>query len=663
MKVALIRKEYTLSWGGAESYVVHLSRYLAERGHTVHVFANTWDLPSDPRITFHQVPMLAFYSPLKNLTFAFATKRLLKKEQFDIVNGFSQAYPQDIYRMGDGLHRHLLKVKSPGALSKFLEHLNPRHRSILFIEKQIFKPKNHYYIIANSTLCMHQAIDYYGVPEKKIALIYNGVDHKRFSPTARETYRADVRRQLSIGDDQVIILYVSRNYKRKGLHVLIQGLSLVNNRPDGLKVVVVGRENPLPYQRLAVQYGVGDNLLFVGEERILEKYYGASDFLVLPTLYDPFSNVCLEALACGLPVITTRSNGAAEIINDGKNGCIIEDPRNPAELAQKLALLLTREVREEMGQHAASSARHFTTEENARRTLALYEKVFERKKILAHSHHNGIIIHDTYRPLLIQNGLADFNALMYYRHGEVIKQSHAERSTIKLMLTGKHGAVGAYLKRYQSSGFKTVIRSFVSCSLPRTALDEWNAILAFHRLGIPTMIPLAVGVQKRSGLKKESFLLTREIEGTERLDHYLLRHFLPPLTDDQRREKRRLFKALALLVQQMHHSGCNHRDLYLCHVLVKKDTSLNWHIYLADLHRVDQRRHVRLRWKVKDLAALNYSADICSVTRTDRLRFLKHYYGEQKLTAHLKAVTKKVISKTDKIRSHDLRMQRKASHH
>ena len=662
MKLALIRKEYTLSWGGAESYVVHLSRYLAERGHTVHIFANTWDVPSDPCITFHRVPMLGFYSPLKNLSFAFATKRLLKKEHFDIVNGFSQVYPQDVYRMGDGLHRHFLKVQSPKALSKFFDHLNPRHRSILFIEKQIFKPKNHYSIIANSRLCKNQALDYYSVPEKKVEVIYNGVDRKRFNPAVREAYRSDVRTQLSIGDDQIVILYVSRNYKRKGLHVLIQALSLIKDRPDGLKVVVVGRENSLPYQRLAIQYGVRDNLLFVGEERVLEKYYGTSDLLVLPTLYDPFSNVCLEALACGLPVITTRGNGAAEIINDGKNGYIIEDPRNPAELAERLTLLLTKAVREEMGKLAARSAQHFTTEENARRTLALYEKVFERKKILAHSHYDGIIIHDTYRPLLTQNGLADFNALMYYRHGEVIKQSHAERSTIKLMLKDKDGRVGAYLKRYQSPSFKTVIRSLASCSLPRTAVDEWNAILAFHRLGIPTMMPLAVGVQNPSLLKKESFLLTREIEGTERLDHYLHRNFSPPLTGDQRREKRRLLKALALLVQQMHHSGCNHRDLYLCHVLVKKDASLGWHIYLADLHRVDQRRHVRLRWKVKDLAALNYSADTCRITRTDRLRFIKYYCGEQKLTAHLKAVTKRVIRKTDKIRSHDLKMQEKASH-
>jgi len=152
MKIALIRKEYTLSWGGAEIYVVNLSRQLLEMGHEVHIFANTFDRPSIPGITFHKVPMLVFFSPLKNLTFALNTKRLLKKEDFDIVNGFSQVYHQDIYRMGDGLHLHFLRTKSPNTLLRFLTYLNPRHLSILLIEKQIFKPQNFHHIIANSVL-------------------------------------------------------------------------------------------------------------------------------------------------------------------------------------------------------------------------------------------------------------------------------------------------------------------------------------------------------------------------------------------------------------------------------------------------------------------------------------------------------------------------------
>ena len=659
MKIALIRKEYTLSWGGAESYVVHLSKQLLEMGHEVHIFANTWDVPPDKRITFHQIPMFTFYSPLKNLTFALNTKRLLKKEDFDIVSGFSQIYPQDIYRMGDGLHHHFLNTQSPSTTQKFLKYLNPRHFSILFIEKQIFKPRNYHYIIANSKMCESQATNYYQVPEDRIEVIYNGVDLERFNPKARETYRLNLREKLNIGDQETIILFVSRNHKRKGLSSLIESLSLLGKKAHTIKVVVVGRGNPKPYQRLSLKCGLSDNLVFIGEERVLEKYYGASDLLVLPSLYDPFSNVCLEALACGLPVITTKSNGAAEIIEEGKNGYIIEDARDTEEIAKRISLLLSKEVREEMGKYAAISAKKHTIAENARKTLALYEKVFIRKNALSCSHHDGIIVNDEYLSLLSQNKLIDFKTLMHYQNGKIIKQAIKERSTLKLMLRNNGGGIGAYLKRYQSPAFKAWITSLLRLSFPRNAMDEWKNILTFHTFGIPTMIPLSAGLKKHYGFKKESFLLTREIEGVKRLDHYLTRHFSPPLKSHHFKEKKALIKELALLVRRMHLSGFNHRDLYLCHILVKKDVSNNWDIYFADLHRVDQRNKVGIRWKVKDLAALNYSADKNTITRTDRLRFIAHYLGEGKLDAKNRAFIKRIAKKTNRIRSHDLKLKKK----
>ena len=230
MKIALIRKEYTLSWGGAESYVVNLSRQLLEIGHEVHVFANTWDTTSDKRITFHRVPMSTLYSPLKNLSFALNSKRLLKKEKFDIVCGFSQAYPQDVYRVGDGLHLHFLHTQSPHLLRRFLNYLNPRHLFILFVEKQIFKPGNYLHIIANSRMCKRQVMNYYQVPEDRIEVIYNGVDLERFNPGARDTYRSEMREKLHISDEDTVVLFVSRNHKRKGLRHLIESLSLMGER-------------------------------------------------------------------------------------------------------------------------------------------------------------------------------------------------------------------------------------------------------------------------------------------------------------------------------------------------------------------------------------------------------------------------------------------------
>jgi len=638
MKIALIRKEYTLSWGGAEIYVVNLSRQLLEMGHEVHIFANTFDLPSDPGITFHKVPMFAFFSPLKNLTFALNTKRLLRKENFDIVNGFSQVYHQDIYRMGDGLHLHFLRTQSPNALLRFPKYLNPRHISILLIEKQIFKPQNVHHIIANSKMCKRQAMNYYQVPQDKIEVIYNGVDLERFNPKTREAYRLRVREKLNIGDQEIVILFVSRNYKRKGLEFLIKSLSLLGEKAHTIKLVVAGKGNPKPFKRLALAHGLSDNLIFAGEEKIIEKYYGASDLLVLPTLYDPFSNVCLEALACGLPVITTKSNGAAEIIEDGKDGYIIEDAKNTEEIAERISLLLSKNIRGEMGKHAAISAKKYTIAANAQKTIALYKKVFAKKNVLSCSHHDGIIINDEYAPLLSKNKLTGFNTFMHYQNGTIIKQS---------------------IKRYQSPAFKIWFASLLRFSLPRSAMDEWKNILTFHTLGIPTMLPLSAGLKKHYGFKKESFLLTREIKGVERLDHYLTHHFSSHSNDHHVKEKKTLIKALALLVRRMHRSGLNHRDLYLCHILVKKDVYNNWTIYFVDLHRVDQRKKVPLRWRVKDLAALNYSADKNTITRTDRLRFITHYQEEERLNANTKSLIKKIIKKTARIRSHNQKLKKK----
>ena len=661
MKIALIRKEYTLSWGGAESYVVHLSTQLLKMGHDVHVFASSWDASSDPRISFHRVPIVSFFSPLKNLTFALNTRRLLKKKSFDIVCGFSQAYPQDVYRMGDGLHLHFLHTRPSHTLLKFLTYLNPRHLAILFIEKQIFAPHNYHSIIANSEMCKRQATAYYQVPEDRIEVIYNGVDLTRFNPEVRETYRSGIREKLHIDEQETLILFVSRNYERKGLRSLIESVALLRETVHPIKIVVVGRGNPTPFKRLALKLGISERLLFAGEEKLLEKYYGAADLLALPTFYDPFSNVCLEALACGLPVITTTSNGAAEIIEDGKNGYIVDDARSVEDMAQKISLLLRREVRETMIGHAIRSAKKFTIEENARKTIALFEKVLTRKKSLSCSTYDGIIVTSEYASLLSRNKLTDFNTLMHYQNGRVVKNAIKERSTVRLTLKDSDGEIGAYLKRYQAPSFNAWVSSLLKLSFPRSAMDEWNNIHAFHARGIPTMIPLSAGLRKRHAFEKESFLLTREIEGAERLEHYFPRHLSPPLTGHTLKEKRALIKELALLVRRMHMLGLNHRDLYLCHILVKKDSHHNWNIYFADLHRADRRKKVGVRWKVKDLAALNYSADRNFITRTDRLRFLTHYRGESTPDAQREVLIKKILKKTEKIRSHDLTLQHKAS--
>lgn len=380
MKIAIIRKDFFTSWGGGERYAVNLSEGLANLGHDVHVFAHRWGKNVHPDITFHHVPAITLFSSLKNLSFAHMCRKLLSRQRFDITQSLSQTYPQDVYRMGDGIHRHWLRIQSSHPLYRWCKTLTLRQQVILYLEKQTFSPANYRMIICNSHLCRRQASQYFKVPEEKISVIYNGVDHAAFHPGLRRKHNLALRQKLRIAENAVVILFVAGNFRRKGLWYLIDALPFLREKREDIKLVVVGRGNSSRYRRRADQLGVGERLLFSGETDTIAHFYGMGDLLVLPTAYDPFSNVCLEALACGIPAITTSENGAAEIIKPGETGVVVSDPSNSKEFAEGISLFLPAERREAVRMKAVESVRPFTIEGNTRRTLEVYHQVISMKR-------------------------------------------------------------------------------------------------------------------------------------------------------------------------------------------------------------------------------------------------------------------------------------------
>jgi len=380
MKIALIRKDFLPSRGGGERYAVNLTEGLANLHHDVHVFAHTWEDPKHPEITFHKVETVTTYSPVKNLLFAYNCRRLLTKESFDIIYSLSQTYYQDAYRMGDGIHRHWLRIQNPKPAVRFFKLLTLRQQVILWLETKTFDPGNTSMIICNSHLGRRHASMYFNVPEERMCVIYNGVDHKTFHPGIRDEYNAKIRRELQIPSEAFTILFIARNFRRKGLDHLIRALPMVKNGKQCVRVLIAGRGDHTPYRRLASQIGCGDQLIFVGESESISRWYGVGDILVHPALYDPFSNVCLEALACGIPVITTRENGAAEIIKPEETGMVISDPSNREELASAISRFVPSHIRVTMQTKAAQSVRSFTIEENARQTLEIFSRILSMKR-------------------------------------------------------------------------------------------------------------------------------------------------------------------------------------------------------------------------------------------------------------------------------------------
>lgn len=379
MKIALVNKTFSRSHGGAERFSVNLATALHAEGHDVHVYAHrAEDLPEG--IAVHHVPMARKPAFWRIVSFSRNVRSMLAREDFDIVYGLTQIYPQDLHRMGGGIHRHWMRTRYPFAPQRWLNYLvNPAHLANIWLEGRIYRPGNYRRIVTNSRLCQGHARQYYGVPAERLAVIYNGVGHDTFNPEGVAAHRAPVRQELGIGDDDVALLFVASNWKRKGLDVILRAVAALGRKGSALRVVVVGRGKPAPFRKLADSLGLADRVHFAGASDRVERFYGAGDLLVLPTLYDPFSNVCLEGMACGLPVITSAANGAAEIIRDGENGYVQQDPRSALELAHFLELCLDTERRQRMAHAARETSRDFTPERNMRETLNLCRQVLAEK--------------------------------------------------------------------------------------------------------------------------------------------------------------------------------------------------------------------------------------------------------------------------------------------
>ena len=143
---------------------------------------------------------------------------------------------------------------------------------------------------------------------------------------------------------------------------------------------MAGDPDPAPFERLARRLGIADRVRFLGYCTDMRNCYFAADFFVHPTFYDPCSHVVLEAMACGLPVITSRHNGASELMSPPREGYVLDDPHDHEELARLLAAMLDPARRAACGQAARRATAQWTFEHHYRQMLAVFAEAAARKR-------------------------------------------------------------------------------------------------------------------------------------------------------------------------------------------------------------------------------------------------------------------------------------------
>jgi UDP-glucose:(heptosyl)LPS alpha-1,3-glucosyltransferase len=408
MKLALIRRQFSAT-GGAELYLHRLLAALAERGHELHLFAEDWD-QTPVNVTLHRLAAGGARAE-RPVRFADAVQHELARHTFDCVFSLERTRQQDVYRAGDGVHRVWLERRRQFApwWRKLLIGRGAFHRNVLALEAETFDPRNTRRVIVNSEMVKQEILKHFSFPVDRIHLVRNGVELARFQGGDRTA----ARKQFGVQDDEFLLLFVGSGWERKGLKYLLAALAALQRdsvkrefiagarlfqeasrrvterlrstilgsvpsvaspsqepaeiAADKIRLLVVGKGRKPPH--------TPTNVIFAGAMSDVVNAYAAADLFVFLPIYEPSANVVFEAMAAGVPVVTSAQNGASELIEEQVNGTVIDDPSDLRSVLDAIAYWWSRRF-----YAPPVPAAELSRERNVSETLAVLEMAAKERR-------------------------------------------------------------------------------------------------------------------------------------------------------------------------------------------------------------------------------------------------------------------------------------------
>jgi UDP-glucose:(heptosyl)LPS alpha-1,3-glucosyltransferase len=377
LKIALVILNADAARGGAERYTVDLAEGMRRRGHRVSLIASSLT-PETQSPQNMQLPAAGTSRDGRYLRFLDRLDRHLAATKYDIVHAMLPVRRCDIYHPHAGIAAAAVAdghLKYEGAfqqaVSRVATRLNRRRQRFAEVERTLLTGEKPPIVLCLSNYVRRSLAEHYTLPDSRLATLFNAVDLARFDPAARSGAGASERRRLGIDPQQVVALLLANDFERKGLREAIRASAKV--RDPRLTLLVAGKQNPRPYRALAAKEGV-EQIVFAGPSTDSVALYHAADFFLLPTRHDPCSLVVLEALAMGLPVISTIHNGACEIMADGRHGFVLEDPGDIVTLSDAMRRMLDPHTRAEMSAAAMALRPKLAYEQHLETLEAIYDR-------------------------------------------------------------------------------------------------------------------------------------------------------------------------------------------------------------------------------------------------------------------------------------------------
>ncbi|UDQ98636.1 glycosyltransferase family 4 protein [Lentisphaerota bacterium WC36G] len=387
MNILLIRRNFTsISPGGAERAATEIAFGLIKRGHCVTILSEKFAIDKEQEnhnLKWIKVPKKR---SLFSGTYSFhkQAQKIIKnenlREKFEITFSLCRTYPVDVMRVTEQIHHIWLPMNYHK-----IQSLNPRHSFLLKLEKELFTKNKAKNFIVISQLFKTQLMENFDVPEEKISVIYNGLDHDKFYNIKDDKEKLiNLKAKYNIPSGNTVFVFVAHNFKIKGLPTVLEALLKLDKKSSlkNLSLLIVGKDNATSYLNKINNSNLNSiDIKFLGLQRSINEIYQISDLLVYPGSFETFGNVITEAMACGVPAVTSKLVGASEIINHKKNGYFLENCTDSSTLAAYLNdfLNLNTEQKKSFTRNAIKTAQNFDWNKNVESIEKLFIKIANKK--------------------------------------------------------------------------------------------------------------------------------------------------------------------------------------------------------------------------------------------------------------------------------------------
>jgi UDP-glucose:(heptosyl)LPS alpha-1,3-glucosyltransferase len=627
MRLAIAIFRY-FPFGGLQRDMLALAQEAVVRGHKVTVFCGTWQGERPVGIDIVCLQARVWFNTAGIQKFVRAFTQTFERDEFDLLLGFNKMPGLDVYYCGDSCF-----AQKAYAERSWFYRLSPRARLYLNYERAVFDCAAATTMLEVASAERPVFAKYYGTAPERFTLLPPGLTRSHSLAPHPLAARTQLRAELNVAEPVKLVLCVGSGFKTKGidrsLAVFAQALSCSN---QALHLWVVGQGDSASFRAQAQRLGIAEQVSFLGARSDMANIYAAADMLLHCAYREVAGNVLLEAMLAGLPVLASSVCGYGHYVLAQNMGELIAEPFDAGTAAQQLLIWLTTDkaLLAERAQQFAASGEVF-----ARPQRALdYLEAQQRLRVQQAAPQLRII--SPAQQLVLRAELAelwgeqaelgrDIFSLINTLQGPVAREL-PDRQTLRFELNLR----GYYRKLHRGVGWGEIIKNVLQLRWPVLgAQNEWDALNRLQALNIPSLVPLAYGKRGSNPARQQSFIVTRELTDVVQLDHYFEQQ------SPSVQQRRAIIRRLAELARDLHAAGINHRDFYLCHFMLKPESlvadtngRIQPQLFLIDLHRAQCRAQVPLRWRVKDLSGLYFSALNLPFSRADIYRFMRIYWGQ-----------------------------------